>query len=266
MPEEPLSRGSAGARFFALENHGQFTVLKFGSRASEHVTDLGKTERLWEALTVGCGVPDQVLLISSASDSFSPASMDAFWDQVYREQGKTELLLPEALAGLGLSRQENAFRQFIEIVRATDRLVIMALQGECDFSFLGAALACDYRIAAEDTLFVNRLFQSEATAGVLTWFLSRYLGHAEAADILLEGRSLTASEAYELKLVNKIAQAGEFERLSLDTARRFAAIPAPTLRAIKRSLVASAESLGTYVDQIGAGFCRVKGPPATGTW
>ena len=253
-------------RFFPVEDHGEFTLLRFGPHVPEHATDLDETGRLWEFLAGRRGGPKKVLLITSAPGSLSPASMDAFWDHVHYDQAKRGLSPAETLADVDVAREENAFKHFVEIMRKIDSFVITALQGECDFSFLGTALACDYRIAAQDTVFVNRLFESETTAGVLPWFLSRFLGHAGAADILLEGRSLTASEAYELKLVNKLALPANLEQMSQDTARRFAAIPAPTLCAIKRSLVASVEGLGVYLDQIGTGFRYVKGPPATGTW
>ncbi len=155
---------------------------------------------------------------------------------------------------------------FVEIIRNLDSFVITALEGECDFCFLGEALACDYRIASQDAVFVNNLFQSKTMPGVLPWFLTRFLGQAAAADILLEGRSLTASEAYELKLVNKIATPGNLEQVSLNTARRFAAIPGPALRAVKRSLVASAEDLNVYLDKIGTGFQFVQRPHTNEIW
>ncbi len=92
------------------------------------------------------------------------------------------------------------------------------------------------------------------------------MGYAEAGDILLEGRSLTAGEAYELKLVNQLALPANLEPTALETARRFASAPSAALRALKRNLVASVESLEVYPDQIGTGFQHVKGPPPTGTW
>ncbi len=251
---------------FTVRNVGEVTVLKFGMDLPERMTELRKTARLWEFLAGRGGGPEKVLLVTGAPGSLSPASIDKFWDHVDYAQTKRGLSPVDSLANIEVAREENAVKHFVELIRKTDSFVISAVEGECDFSFLGALLACDYRIADEDTLFVNRLLRSESTPGVLPWFLARFLSHAEAADILLEGRSLTASEAYELKLVNKLAFAGGLEQMSLDTAQRFANIPAPTLRVLKRSLVASHEGLDTYLDQIGAGFQRVKGPPSTDSW
>lgn len=260
-----LFDGQERTRFFTVEDHGRFTLVRFGPHVPEHLTNLSKARQLQEVLTGSGGALKKVLLITSTPGSLSPASMDQFWNYIQNDQAKRSLSPAKDLADVKLAREENAFKHFVEIVRKMDSFVIAAIGGECDFAFLGVTLACDYRIAAHDTVFINRLFTSEATAGVLPWFLSRFLGHAQATDILLEGRSLTAIEAYELKLVNTIAPPGNLEQISLDIATRFAAIPASTLRAIKRGLVASVENLGVYLDQIGTGFQHVKGPPATGT-
>ena len=266
MNEESYDDIVRSHRFFEVEDHGEVAVLRFGLHIPEHATDLGEAGRLWEFLAGRRGNPKKVILIVNAPGSLSPAGIDEFWDHIHYNHSKVGSTSAETLDLLRLAREENALKHFVEIIRRTDSFVISAIQGECDFCFLGTSLACDYRIAAHDSVFVNRLFESETTAGVLPWFLSRFLGHAAAADILLEGRSLTAGEAYELKLVNQLALPANLEETALETARRFAGVPDAALRALKRSLVASVENLGVYLDQIGTGFQHVKGPPATGTW
>ena len=77
-------------------------------------------------------------------------------------------------AEIEVARAENAHGHFVEVIRSIDSFVITALSGECDFSYFGQALACDYRIATEDTVFVNRLFKSGTMPGVLPWFLSPF--------------------------------------------------------------------------------------------
>ncbi len=265
---ERFSSGEQGkAPFFVVEDCGEFAVLRFSPHLPGYMTDLSETNRLWDVLS-GCrgGLNKKVLLLITMPDSFSPAAMDEFWGHVRCDQTKMDSTTGGSLAAVEMAREENACRHFVEIIRNLDSFVITALEGECDFCFLGEALACDYRIASQDAVFVNNLFQSKTMPGVLPWFLTRFLGQAAAADILLEGRSLTASEAYELKLVNKLAPPGNLEQVSLNTARRFAAIPGPALRAVKRSLVASAEDLNVYLDKIGTGFQFVQRPHTNEMW
>ena len=266
-----MSKPSSGnapnpPQLFAVENQGEFMVLRFGRHLAEHMTDLSETERLWEFFKGDGTGSRKVLLLTAATDSLSPTSLDAFWEHVCCKHAEEGRLRAASSVNLGVVREEHAFKHFVEGVRQSDSFIIATMRGECDFSFLGMALACDYRIASDDAIFVNRLFRSKATAGVLPWFLSRFLGHAEAADILLEGRSLTASEAFDLRLVNKLVPADRLEQIAMDTARRFSGIPAPALRALKRGLVASTEGLMSYLEQIGAGFQRVRNSPHSSRW
>ena len=134
----------------------------------------------------------------------------------------------------------------------------MTMEGECDFFFLGAALACDYRIVTDETVFVNRFFESEVTPGLLPWFLVRFVGQGRAAQLLLRTRSLDADAAHELGLVDEVTSSDNLDSVALDVTERFAAKPANALRAIKKSLAASFEDLGTYLDRIGTGFQHVR--------
>ncbi len=250
----PFDNKPEGASFFAVQDHGDVTVLRLGIHVPEHMTDLRETDRLWDFLAGRHGQAKKVLLITSEPETLAPASLDEFWTHVHKDEAKGRLPESQIAADVAIAREENAFRHFVELLRNSESFVISAVQGQCDFSFLGGILASDYRIASEDTAFINRLFRSETTVGVLPWFLSRFLGHAEAADILLEGRSLTATEAYDLKLVNKLVPSDCFEQMVFDVAERFASIPTHALRSLKRSLVASVEGLAAYLDRIGTGF------------
>ena len=66
----------------------------------------------------------------------------------------------------------------------------------------GVMLVANYRICSEDTVFVNRVLERDAAPGsAMFWLLTRYLGFAAANDILMEGKSLTAQEALDLRLM-----------------------------------------------------------------
>jgi enoyl-CoA hydratase/carnithine racemase len=81
------------------------------------------------------------------------------------------------------------------------------------------ALACDVRFAAAGvkiaTAFARRGLVAEFAA---SWFLPRIVGHANALDLLLSGRTITAEEATALGLVNHVVPG---DRL-LDAARGYA--------------------------------------------
>jgi enoyl-CoA hydratase/carnithine racemase len=126
------------------------------------------------------------------------------------------------------------------VLHQLDTPTICALNGGAAGYGLDLALGCDIRVAA-DTAKLNPGF---AKRGILpesggTWLLPRIVGYAVAAEIAFTGRTLTAAEALELKLVNHVVPASELQ----DTVGRLAgevAANAPlAVRAIKRMMRAA---------------------------
>lgn len=244
--------------FFTTEDHGELSVLRFGCHLPERAADLGQAQKLWDFLEGSHAAARKVLLITTQPGSLSPASLDEFWEHVHGDHARMGFSPGESLATVELAREGNAFRRFVEVIRSIDAFSIMTMEGKCDLCFLGTALACDYRIVTDGTVFVNRFFDSEVTPGVLPWFLVRFIGQGRAAQIMHQTRPLDAHEAYGLSLVDDVTSSDDLEAVAMGVAREFAAKPAKALRAVKKSLAASFEDLRTYLDHIGTGFQHVR--------
>ncbi len=90
--------------------------------------------------------------------------------------------------------------------------VIAALHGYCFGVGLELALACDFRIAADDL----QLGFPEVTIGMIpgsggTQRLGRLVGLGRAKDIVMRGRRIGAEEALALGLVTEVVPADELE-------------------------------------------------------
>jgi 2-oxoglutaroyl-CoA hydrolase len=90
--------------------------------------------------------------------------------------------------------------------------VIAALRGYCFGVGLELALACDFRVAADDT----ELAFPEVTIGMIpgsggTQRLARLIGLGRAKDIVMRGRRVGAEEALALGLVTEVVPAGELD-------------------------------------------------------
>ena len=90
--------------------------------------------------------------------------------------------------------------------------VIAALQGYCFGVGLELALACDFRIAADDL----QLAFPEVTIGMIpgsggTQRLARLIGLGRAKDVILRGRRIDAEEALALGLVTEVVPADELD-------------------------------------------------------
>ena len=91
--------------------------------------------------------------------------------------------------------------------------MIARLQGYVFGVGLELALACDFRIAADDV----QLALPEATIGMIpgsggTQRLARLVGLGRAKDIVMRGRRVKADEALAIGLVTEVVAAGGARR------------------------------------------------------
>lgn len=116
--------------------------------------------------------------------------------------------------------------------------LIAAINGGCAGIGLAQALTCDLRFAAVGA----RITSAFARRGLVaehgtSWLLPRVVGAAVAADLLLSARVITAEEAHELGLVNRVLPPASLVEEALSYARDLAANCSPAaMAAIKRQL------------------------------
>ena len=131
---------------------------------------------------------------------------------------KDFLTIHSALEGETLSRTGHALLDRLEGLAVP---VVVAIHGSCLGGGLELALACDYRVASDDPKTVLGL--PEVMLGLLpgaggTQRLPRLVGLVQSLDIILTGRSLKASRALKVGLVDEVVPAP----LLLDVARKAA--------------------------------------------
>ncbi len=103
--------------------------------------------------------------------------------------------------------------------------VVAALPGAAAGAGLSMALAADLRIAAERAVVVTAFANVGASGDFGTsWFLPRLVGEAKAKELMFRSPRLTAAEAAELGLVNRVLPDDGFAEAALafchDLARR----------------------------------------------
>ncbi len=111
---------------------------------------------------------------------------------------------------------------------------IAAIEGHCLGGGLELALACDLRVASED----SRLGFPEVKLGVFpagggTERLPRLIGEARARELIYTGEPVDAREAWRIGLVNRVAPAGQALAAAQELARSIARYSAVTLRTVK---------------------------------
>jgi 2-(1,2-epoxy-1,2-dihydrophenyl)acetyl-CoA isomerase len=134
--------------------------------------------------------------------------------------------------------ESSAVRGANEFCQTIERLpmpVITSMRGAVSGGGLGLALSADFIVASETAFF----FAAHARIGLspdggASWYLHRRLGAARAKEILMLGSRVTASEALELGLVNRVVPDGELESATEAFASQLLAMPAQSLARIKQ--------------------------------
>ncbi len=114
--------------------------------------------------------------------------------------------------------------------------VIAAVEGYAVAGGLELALWCDLRVAADDAIFgvfCRRWGVPLIDGGTIR--LPRLIGHGRALDLILTGRAVTANEAYNMGLVNRIVPRGEALAAAEALAHELTRFPQACLRSDRRS-------------------------------
>jgi 2-(1,2-epoxy-1,2-dihydrophenyl)acetyl-CoA isomerase len=115
--------------------------------------------------------------------------------------------------------------------------VVAGINGIAAGAGAGFAFAADYRVVA-DTARFNTSFAGvalTADSGV-SWTLPRLIGHGRAADLLLFPRNISAQEALQLGIANRVVPGESLAAEAEAVARQLAAGPTVAYAAIKASL------------------------------
>lgn len=124
-----------------------------------------------------------------------------------------------------------------------ENLEIPTIAAICGYALGGGlelALTCDLRIASEDA----KLGLPEINLGIMpgaggTVRLPRLIGEAKAKEMIYLGSRLTASEAYQYGIINKIVKKEELMKEAVMMARSLAEKAPLALRAAKEAILYS---------------------------
>ena len=135
----------------------------------------------------------------------------------------------------------------IETLARMPQPVIGRVQGAAAGFGLSLMNACDLVVASEDAYFASAYLALGVTPdGGGTYWLPRLVGARKAAEIMLLGERLSAQQALDLGLVNRVVPAGELDAVVGAVARKLASGPQHAVRGVKRLL---RQSLGASLSQ-----------------
>jgi enoyl-CoA hydratase/carnithine racemase len=123
-------------------------------------------------------------------------------------------------------------------IRECPRPVIAMIRGYCMGGGLGIAVACDVRIASDDSRFgipAAKLGVGYRFSGIRR--LAELVGPSFTAEIFYTGRQFNSQEALQMGLVNRVLPVAELEKYIMDFAATLSGNAPLTIAAVKRSLI-----------------------------
>ena len=141
------------------------------------------------------------------------------------------------LGDTGAGAVGASFDAALGALASVPRATIAAVNGYALGGGLELALACDFRLCAED----SRLGLPEALLGVLpggggTQRLPRLIGPAKAKDLVFSGRFVGAAEALAIGLADRVVPDADVYAAACDLAAAYATGPAIALAAAKQAI------------------------------
>ncbi|OGX06611.1 MAG: enoyl-CoA hydratase [Omnitrophica bacterium RIFCSPLOWO2_12_FULL_50_11] len=195
-----------------------------------------------EGKKVNVLTPQLMSELSQAMDEFEKD--EAFRVVVITGEGPyTFVAGADVKAIAGIQSKEQAMdlarrgQEVLNKIERSEKPVICAINNICLGGGLELAMSCHIRVASDRAKFG----QPEILLGILPGFggtqrLSRICGTAKARELLLTGDQISAQDAFQIGLVNRVVPEGRLLKESVGLAKKIAANPQAAVRLIQRAV------------------------------
>ncbi|MEU0410885.1 enoyl-CoA hydratase-related protein [Streptomyces griseorubiginosus] len=150
-----------------------------------------------------------------------------------------------------MSTVQEHYNPVVRALTEMPKPVVAGVNGVAAGAGFGIALAADYRVAADTAAFNTSFAGVALTADSgISWTLPRVVGPGRAADLLLFPRTMSARDAHDLGIVNRLVPSTDLPAEAEKVARALASGPTVAYGAIKESLAyAATHTLSETLDK-----------------
>ncbi len=143
----------------------------------------------------------------------------------------------EAVSVEDHARQLRARMEATRVLHNLKKPTIAAIAGAAAGAGLSIALSCDLRIAGASAK-ITTAFAKVGLSGDFggTYFLTKLIGSAKARELYLTSPLLTAEEAHQLGIVNRVVPDAKLEAAALEWGRMLASGPTLAYGYMKKNL------------------------------
>ncbi|MBD0417331.1 enoyl-CoA hydratase/isomerase family protein [Oryzicola mucosus] len=139
--------------------------------------------------------------------------------------------------------------EIFQILTVGRRPVVAVVSGLAAAAGMSLAVACDYVVATEATVFDCALGPGgQLPQGAVYWTLGRRIGAGRARHALLTGRHFTGGEALAIGLANELADPSELLDKAVAAAMRYAQMPPLALAWLKAAMATGSDTLDQAIE------------------
>lgn len=174
-------------------------------------------------------------------------------------------LLESKLNKIPVNKFCNIIDQYITKIIQLEKIVISLHQGNVFFLYFYIGLACDHRIASDNTIINNPCLDYglplKATGA---FFLSNLIGRSKTYDFIFSKESITASKALQLGIIDKVVTEEELENEALEKAKQLKQTTIHQISTVKKMVNFSLNDLDSYLEL--ENECFIKNVCSSDTW
>ncbi len=213
-------------------------------------------EDQWEMIRIlECVKADKearAVIITGAGKAFHAGANIKGWSA--RQEGDRTSYERYGFESAGLGGGSDPMMRF---VREMHKPSIAMVNGAARGMGVDWALACDFVIASDQASFgLAYILQGLCPADGALWYITRQCGYRVAMDLCITGRVISAQEALDLHLINKVVPHEQLEKETYELADLIANKRSPMAVRLARHLIYQAlnQSLLDNLDSTSVGF------------
>ena len=225
--------------FFRARQEGEILHIRFQDNLLEHLVNFDSRDIVIQFIDqVSKSKQVKVILINS---DFGDTGCEAYARFILEKS--------QTLDRIDIHRLFNMTSQLVMGIISLDQIVIHVCSGCVISLFLNVSLACDYRIASDETVFHNHYLDlGMIPVGGSPFLLSKRSGRANIWETLLLNRTIDAAKALELGLVDRVVPLSGLDEAAREIALGFTASSLGTIAGLKRLVNFSKKELKAYFE------------------
>ncbi|MGI8494260.1 MAG: enoyl-CoA hydratase-related protein [Pyrinomonadaceae bacterium] len=214
-----------------FEMRGSVAIITMNRPEALNALSLRLTEDLGAAIKKAAEENARAVVLTGNGRAFCSGGDLREMQSMWQREGRIEAFLEAPL---------EALHNVILLIRETPIPFVAAVGGVCAGAGTNFALVCDLVFASENASFNEafvRIGLSPDCGG--TFFLPRAVGEKRAAELFMTGEAVSAEQAAQIGMINRVVPAETLLDESLAMAAKLAAMPTGSIGRIKKMLNAS---------------------------